>query len=450
MKVTPFAAIAGVALGFFSSCDRGEAVEPVATPSPNASILPSPLASTPPRPEGSWAPTRSPASLGVVRGGRGTSADSGAPGRAAEASADGGQERFDAAAAPPLPRPFRNDEPLESDALSTREALGVSLEAEWRYPDSAVAPRAPEQNPTGLDAARKVTALRWLIDVTSAGRLRVSFASRAFTVERGSELRARGDRLGHALVWPSGREYRVLPPGGVRTLLSERRVDAIPLVPARITGPTESQRRLGARARRWELVTRTGKLALEQVHVPQSGDGAPLLCRLLVELIAADPMAAPCASEELPVRAHYTWPQGGGIVLEATALNDRVAMGAAQFMVPPQEARFSPSRLPDSVGAFLEREELASFRFRSIDTMPDARPAEGLSAHNATDLLRFVWVDSIPVASVAPGRVETMLGLLRGRYWVQWRTFLGDSIEPVQPLDIPGRITIGLGADGGK
>jgi hypothetical protein len=60
----------------------------------------------------------------------------------------------------------------------------------------------------------------------------------------------------------------------------------------------------------------------------------------------------------------------------------------------------------------------------------------------------MLFVDSVPVAAVAPGRIDRIEGLLRGRYQIQWRTFLGDTTEPPQTTEVPARIGIGLGDAG--
>jgi hypothetical protein len=33
---------------------------------------------------------------------------------------------------------------------------------------------------------------------------------------------------------------------------------------------------------------------------------------------------------------------------------------------------------------------------------------------------------------------------------VQWRTFLGDFVDPAKIVEIPGRVAIGVAADGGS
>ena len=70
--------------------------------------------------------------------------------------------------------------------------------------------------------------------------------------------------------------------------------------------------------------------------------------------------------------------------------------------------------------------------------------------HNATDVARYVFLDSVPVAWVDPGRDQLISGPPRGRYQVQWRTFLGEAGDPPVTIDVPARVVIGGSTDGGR
>lgn len=411
MNLRPRAATALV-FSFAIGCDRAPGDSPEnPSPSPNASILPAPLA---------------PAVQALPETLR----------------------------APTVAVPLRLDQPLDSDPLTARELPGVTLEGEWHYADLPGPPKAVEVNLPGIEAVRKLTALRWTVDIASAGRLRVRFQSRAFPLGSGTELRSRIDGYGHVLVWPSGREYRVLPSGAVRTLLEERRADAIALVQPQMTGQTEGPKRAGRPTERWDLVTRTGRLSMERAKIAAAGEGAILFCRLLSEIIAIDPAAAPCVSEEVPVRAQYTWPNGNGIVFEVSSIADKIEHPTGQLLVPPQGAAFVPAGLPrDATGIFLTRDELAALRTKPIEigqSKAPGAPAEGLFAVNGTELLRYLYIDGVPVAWVPPFREQHVIGPPKGRYTVQWRTFLGDAIDPPKTVELPARISFGIATDGGS
>jgi len=42
-----------------------------------------------------------------------------------------------------------------------------------------------------------------------------------------------------------------------------------------------------------------------------------------------------------------------------------------------------------------------------------------------------------------------VIGLPRGRYVIQWRTFLGEKVEPPQTVEIPARLIHGGTPDAG-
>jgi hypothetical protein len=418
-------------LALAGACERApsDALEN-ATPSPNASILPAPLSSaieTPAR---------------------------GATGAVERAELAGKVSTGEGGIAVPLP--MRVDQPLDDDALPlpVRDVIGVTIEGEWRHPDVTAPPKSPEQNQGGIDAARKLTAPRMTVELAPQGRMRVVFTSRGLPLRQGTEVRARHDRYGHVLVWPNGAGYRVLPAGAVRTLLGERRVDAIPLVRPLTQVKTDGARRLGHPTKKWEIATRSGKMVLELARIAGAGESGSLWCRFLSEIIALDPKAAPCAGDEVPLRAQFMWPRGGGITFEALAVTEKSELSPSELLVPPSGAEFTPAHPPpDAGGLFLTSDELAAFRTRPAELMAPAAPGaprDGLLVHNATDVARYLFLDAIPVAWVDPGRDQLLLGPPRGRYLLQWRTFLGESGEPPLTVDLPARVSIGAGADAGR
>jgi hypothetical protein len=60
-----------------------------------------------------------------------------------------------------------------------------------------------------------------------------------------------------------------------------------------------------------------------------------------------------------------------------------------------------------------------------------------LALVNAHDTPRFAWIDGAPVAWVAPeGHIE-LAPLLRGRYQLEWRSFLDDVADPAKTVTVP-------------
>jgi hypothetical protein len=421
-------AVLFTALTLAGACERApEGALEFATPSPNASILPAPLSSAVETPT------------------RGTA---GSLERAELSGKTGSSE-----AGTVVPQPMRVDQPPDDDSLPLRDMIGATLEGEWRYADQPAPIKSPEMNQAGIDAARKLAAPRMTIELAPQGRMRVVFSSRGLPLRQGSEIRARTDHYGHVLVWPSGAGYRVLPVGAVRTLLGERRIDAIPLVRPLTSARSEGARRLGFATKKWEIATRSGKMVLELARIAGAGESGALWCRFLSEIIALDPGATPCSGDEVPLRAQFIWPRGGGVTFETIAVSEKAELSPSQLLVPPSGSDFTPGNPPpDAGGLFLTSDELAAFRTRAIEGAPLApnAPREGLLVHNATDVARYLFLDSVPIAWVDPNRDQLVLGPPRGRYQLQWRTFLGEAGEPPLTVDLPARVSIGASTDAGR
>jgi hypothetical protein len=60
-----------------------------------------------------------------------------------------------------------------------------------------------------------------------------------------------------------------------------------------------------------------------------------------------------------------------------------------------------------------------------------------------------VLLDGVPVVAVPAGAERYVIGTARGRYIVQWRTFLGDRIAPAQTIELPARLVYGDPPDAG-
>jgi hypothetical protein len=347
------------------------------------------------------------------------------------------------------PTSLARDKPLPADALG-KDFVGWSIEMTWRPADPPVGPRAPEVSTAAVDAVRKKTEPRVVVDL-GAGRMRMQLASAGFVLPRGTELRARSDRYGFLLVSEDGRDYRVLPAGTLRAALGERRLDVAPSSGAETTALGDGPRRLGFKTRRVQVATRAGKVVLELARLPDAEDSGALLARAIVALVGAPPQSAPAQADEVPLGAEISWATRGGLTLEAMNATRRTDL-AAQLAVPPQGAALETAPLPARSGAVLVDET----ELRALHTGPgEIGPQTGsagaqgsLALVNGTDELRFVWLDGAPVAWLAPHARLSLDGLHRGRYQIAWRTFLGDGSEPPRTVVVPGTAEIGTGDAG--
>jgi hypothetical protein len=393
--------------------------------SPNAQILPAPLAAEPP-----------------------DLFDAGV------SNDDGARSPTDPAGPrSPLPESFRaSTAPPADPGFAQKDPVGVALEGTFRWRDVPAPPRAPEVAADAHRDALKATAFSLHVDLADQGRLRAAITGSALLLPAGSEFRARTDHFGHVLVWPNGAGYRVIPPGALRALLGERRVDVTPLS----TGTIQAQgdgKRLGLAVRKLELGSSVGTVRLELARVPDAGEGGALLCRMLVELGGVDPRSAACVPGEVPLLASYAWQEGGGVVFEVSGLTKRVDTPANALLTPPSGVTYLVAGLPAvDNGIFLSREALASLR-TSATTTASARdpraPGDGFVAANHSDRLMILSLDGIPVVWVPPYGEQFVVGPIRGRYVAQWRSFLGEKIAQPQPVDIPARLVYGGPVDGG-
>jgi hypothetical protein len=381
-------------------------------PSPNASILPAPLATGP---EVARATDAGPSDAGL-----------------------------DAEVAPPTIA--REDEAIPVDTEELHDALGVTLRARFRWPDIVLPARLPEMNLDALDRARAAATFELEVAVAAAGRLRVGLATSRFVLASGSEFRARTDRYGHLLLWPDRGRYVVVQAGALRAVLNERRADVIPL--AHATGsPRGASQAFGFAAERVRFTTALGKLELEQAHVTAAGAGGALLCRFLVELVGIHPDCTACRAEYLPVRAEYAWSEGGAVLFETTGLERSATAELADFRAPPDGAEHRIGELPAPPTALLvERTQLRSIRTRPTPVHPAKdSPKDGLLLASADDLLRYAVLDGLPVARIEPHAAGVLLDLVPGTYSVALRTFLGDEVNPPVMTSAPGRFVTAEG-----
>lgn len=409
---------------------QGEKPSSDAGASPNATIVPAPLATDAPEVDASAPVDAGAAGIPVDSAGRMILPDGGAP----------------------PPEPFRTDAPIAAENVTLKDVGGVTLEGSWRWRDVPAPPKAPEVSAEGIREAVKQTALTWKIDLAESGRMRIEFTSNALPLPVHSEIRQRLDRYGSLILWPNATQYRIIPAGALRTVMGERRVDITPLS----TSSPKRQgdgRKLGVATKKLEVSSNLGSVKLEVGKVPDAGEGATLLCRAFIELIGIDPRSPVCAAGEVPLVAQFAWTNGGGVMFEVTSIGKRTDFPLNALLVPPPGATFATAGLPEVPQMiFLTREALVAFRTGPLTLPPvtDSNiPGEGFTAFNHTDVLQYLLVDGVPVVAVPPASDRYVIGPQRGRYVVEWRTFLGEEIGPPKNVEMPARLVVGNAPDAG-
>ncbi len=404
-----------------SACRGASADPPGAAPSPQASAEPAPFANPP------SAPTP-----GIA------AADSGPPPESLRSDQGLAPDSL-RALAPDVPRELLLRDGGAKEAVhDTRELAGYAIQAVLRTGEGPPAPRAPEVNLAAIDGVRRRAEARLEIDV-SATRARFVILGGGFVLPAGTELRARLDRYGHLLLWPNESVYRVAEPGSLRALLGERRLDVAPISHADVTMGGAGLRRLNLATRRVDVSTRAAKATLELTTLRDADDGGALVCRFLLDLMSASPSTAACGTDEMPLHAELRWTTQGALAFDVMSITRRTDLVAQDLAAPPATLAFASTPPPQSPGEpLVARAELASFRTGPIDVPAAAAPETGLALQNSTDELRIAWLDGVPVAWAAPGGRVLLPSLIRGRYALQWRTFLGDAWDPPTTITAPG------------
>ncbi|HET9957493.1 MAG TPA: hypothetical protein VFQ61_23500 [Polyangiaceae bacterium] len=338
----------------------------------------------------------------------------------------------------------------ERSALSAdmafKEPVGVRLTARLRWLDLPSFPRAPETNVEVLARLREASTFDLEISLLPAGRMRIVFDSDAFSLPRGSELRARSDRLGHLLVWDAASRYTILPAGALRAVFTEHRPDVLPLVKPKVMPGTPGNW-LSMPTTKVELATTFGRLVVEQANIPNAGAAGELLCRTLSELVAADPLNPACIKGQLALRAELFSRSNGRMSFEVLRIDRERALEPSSLLVPPADARALIAELPNPARAvFPSEERLRELRLRPLpraEKLDPSAPKQGLWIQNRSDVFRYVLLDGAMLARVAPRSDLRVDALTPGRYSWLALDFLGDEPTPLRSVEIPARIVIG-------
>lgn len=366
------------------------------------------------------------------------------------------------------PRAFPHDRELASEPNPDPDVGGLELRAEFAWPEveqrelpldrPARGASDGARSSTGSDGERGATgrvegaargdgkgeakslstlpSLR--IRIMTNGRMFAELVSPTFTLPTHTRIEARVDRYGHVVVWPDGRSYRVAPRGSLRALFEERRVDVAPLLDGDVT-PDGGGQRFELPSVRRKIRGPLGEVLVESVIDASLGTSGTLLCRFLLELSRLDPASDLCPEGELPVEAIYAWASQGELRFRVTAVKRIQSFAAAapgdDFSIPPAMPIFKPGELPPEQTSLLWTEAQS----RKLFGAPEG--AE-LALNNPSDLPLFVIVDRLPLARVDAGSFATFVTAPRSRS-VAFRDFLGERVEAPRTVNVPGRLSLG-------
>jgi hypothetical protein len=382
-------------------------------PSPNASILPAPLAT----------------GLEQAKAG----------------PRDASVTDADADAEPVTPDWQREDRALPIDVWEPHDLSGLVLSARFRWPDVAPPPRLPESSADGIARMAEKTRFDVSAELGAVGRMRLVLASNSFLMPEGTEFRARAEGLGHIVLWPNHERYAVVQAGALRAVLNERRADAEPLSRAKPSISGEGQA-LGFVTERLRFTTSFGRLDLEQARVSGAGSGGVLLCRFLLEIAGVHPDSVVCDVELVPVRAEYVWASTGRLVFEVRSMQRSTALPPEHLACPPREAEHRVGELPGAASPlFVTRSDLHAMRQKPVvpaDARDAGTPKEGLLTLNAGDLTGYVLVDGVPIAHLEARSSDVLVDLVAGSYSIQARDFLATEIIVPSIVSVPARFVV--------
>ncbi len=342
----------------------------------------------------------------------------------------------------PLPTPLRDDRAEQSENLTSRDLQGVTMEAEWQLAPMPGTHPPVESSLEALDALRRATAPKMRLELGTGGRLRWVFLGAGHALAEGTELRARTDRFGHFLVFPEGNRYRHVLPGALRALFLDRRLDVgavfVPkstsAAPGRLHGwPTQRQR----------LSTPLGEVELETTTLKDEQLPGSLLCRLLTELISVDPASVACASEAVPLRAHFTFAGGGSLTFAVTQISKRGELTDDELAAPPSSAQLVTSELPVATPAATLAPLLKRLRHHTPQPLVPEHAATALVVKNHSTILRGLVIDGVQVAWIMPASTLVLRELLPGTYAIGTRDFVGSVLEPLGPTTLPSTVEVG-------
>lgn len=325
----------------------------------------------------------------------------------------------------PIPStPLVGDRELPLDRVSSlagAPSTGVSFSLRFSSSSWARAVRLPQGASRGLDLSLAFEVLSFS---NGLERLRVTFPEGGWLLPEGTELRARSDKLGHVLVWPDGRSYRVVPVGALLTLLLERRIDIMPRFA--VPGSDGGAVRL-AGARKGDFETPVGVLRLEPRASVHAGEpSGELVCRFMAELVRAR-VSELCVKAPLPGSGSLRLAQGSTLPLFIENFTARSDLVEKRMLVPPELPIWKPGEYPPGGLGPLESDDENAL-MRELGLSPDETGAvDRVGILNGRGVPVLLSIQDRPLRFLAPG--ERFVRRSRGpvSYRAQGLLGLGES-----------------------
>lgn len=354
-----------------------------------------------------------------------------------------------------LARPFPVSQPLAPDILKRGAAAGLEMEFQIIWPEVK---RSVHVGSEQIDTWPRFQ-VQLLREIPSrAARMRWVLRSRAFPFPETTEILTRADRIGHVVLWPDHRSYRIAPTGSLHALFADRRVDRVPFVePERITRGTGA--RLGKPTSTMSLVTPLGATTLEFVEVTDLPYASQLLCAAFLEIVRVKANAELCPVGQLPLHFESKWLSGEGMQFSVLSWGTG-NFEQEDFRMPPELPIHKPGELPPFEDYFLD--ERTRFLLLPLTrekapplpaplTAPNAAtpgqlaplaekapspPRNQVVLRNKLSRPLVLVVNRVPYVWLSPG-ATTELYLTSADIRVSARDFLGEKIFAERALAAP-------------
>jgi len=330
-------------------------------------------------------------------------------------------------------KPLVADRALRDENVLGTSAAGFEFVVDFFWPEVR---RGPE-----LGERAELAHASWLVEGLSGAieadservpHQRVLLKGALFQLPQDTEIRSRGDRFGHIVVWPDGRSYRTVPEGALSALFEERRVDVMPPFAAVIGAPEVSSD--GKKVVVRKITSPLGELTLRSSEDAEWSNSGALFCDLLLEFLRVREGEAACPAGEIPLEFKFVWAEGGELRATISGHKRRTDLRPSDFSVPPVMPIFKPGELPPQ-GAQPWPEKTQRELWPS-GTGPQ------LSFKNALEVPMLLLLDGLPAVRLEPDQ-EWQFAASRPGVRYQARDFLGQHLRGGGLLNAPAVVHLG-------
>ncbi len=367
-------------------------------------------------------------------------------------------------------KPFPVNQALVDDPLKKGPGAGVEMEFQIAWPEGR---RSVTVGKETYDTWPRLR-IQLLREIPSRpARMRWVLEGRAFPFPDKTEIRARADRIGHLILWPNGRSYRIAPTGSLHALFADRRVDRMPFVEADKVEKGVGTR-LGKPTTRLVFTTPVGKGTMEFVEESDLPFASEMLCAAFLEILRVKPTKELCPRFHLPVHFEVEWPNGETVVFSVLSWGAAGSFELNDFRMPPELPIHKPGELPPFEDYFLDEATRSSLLPLTKDKAAPAPPALPASPGNQPSpapgtppsapppgppknqvvlqnkLSRplVVFLNKVPYAWLTPGAVKEIY-LTSPDLRVAARDFLGEMVFAERTLLAPAQLHFGEAGDDG-